>query len=230
MTARRQKRAKTQEENTKKTVRNIEFDFLTENQRLAYEAYCSNDVIFLLGPAGTGKTFLAIAFAIRDILTRRRSKIILTRPIVEAGESLGFLPGTFDEKVKPFIIPLTDSYKQLLPGATLSNKIVETAFEVAPLAYMRGRTFNDSVCIFDEAQNATETQLKLFLTRFGQNSKIVVTGDPGQTDLKHHSGLNPVVSKLQGIEGLQIVEFTVADVVRHPLVSKILERLNKETA
>ncbi len=229
MTARKHKRMK-QVEETRKTTRNIEFDFLTETQRVAYEAYCNNDVLFLVGPAGTGKTFLAIAFALRDVLARNRLKIILTRPIVEAGESLGYLPGSFDEKVHPFMIPLLDSYKQLLPGATLSNRIAEAAFEVAPLAYMRGRTFNDAVCIFDEAQNATVTQLKLFLTRFGQNSKIIVTGDPGQTDLKNRSGLNTVVSKLGGLEGVKIVEFTAADVVRHPLVAKILGRLNEDEA
>jgi len=224
MPNRRSERAKEREVTRERARAEVTFEFLTETQQQAWEAYQENDVLFLAGPAGTGKTFLAMAFAIRDILKKQRQHIILTRPIVEAGESLGYLPGDFAEKVNPYMIPLYDCYHRLCPGATMKNKVIEQAFEVAPIAYMRGRTFNNSVCIFDEAQNATVAQLKLFLTRFGHNSKIIVTGDPLQSDLRDRSGLSTVIDKLHDLEGVGIVEFSQADVVRHPLVSSILGR------
>jgi phosphate starvation-inducible PhoH-like protein len=224
MPRRRSERAKEREVTRERARAEVTFEFLTETQKQAWEAYQENDVLFLAGPAGTGKTFLAVAFAIRDILKKQRQHIILTRPIVEAGESLGYLPGDFTEKVNPYMIPLYDCYHSLCPGATMKNKVIEQAFEVAPIAYMRGRTFNNSVCIFDEAQNATVAQLKLFLTRFGQNSKIIITGDPLQSDLRDRSGLSTVIDKLHDLPGVAIVEFSQSDVVRHPLVSSILER------
>jgi phosphate starvation-inducible PhoH-like protein len=224
MPRRRSERAKEREVTRERARAEVTFEFLTETQQQAWEAYQENDVLFLAGPAGTGKTFLAVAFAIRDILKKQRQHIILTRPIVEAGESLGYLPGDFTEKVNPYMIPLYDCYHSLCPGATMKNKVIEQAFEVAPIAYMRGRTFNNSVCIFDEAQNATVAQLKLFLTRFGQNSKIIITGDPLQSDLRDRSGLSTVIDKLHDLPGVAIVEFSQSDVVRHPLVSSILER------
>jgi phosphate starvation-inducible PhoH-like protein len=224
MPRRRSERAKEREVTRERARAEVTFEFLTETQQQAWEAYQENDVLFLAGPAGTGKTFLAVAFAIRDILKKQRQHIILTRPIVEAGESLGYLPGDFTEKVNPYMIPLYDCYHNLCPGATMKNKVIEQAFEVAPIAYMRGRTFNNSVCIFDEAQNATVAQLKLFLTRFGQNSKIIITGDPLQSDLRDRSGLSTVIDKLHDLPGVAIVEFSQSDVVRHPLVSSILER------
>ncbi len=207
----------------------LNFEFRTEKQQCANEVYQTNDITFLSGPAGTGKTFLAMAFAIQDILQRKRSKIILTRPIVEAGESLGFLPGDFTEKVNPYMIPLYDCYHALCPGVTLRNKWVEQAFEIAPLAYMRGRTFNNAVCIFDEAQNATKSQLRLFLSRFGLNSKIIVTGDPSQSDLGKDGGFSKVMSSLDGLDGVGIVRFSDLEIVRHPLVAAVLARLEERS-
>ena len=204
---------------------NITFDFLTKNQQIAWETYQANDVIFLAGPAGTGKTFLAMAFAISDILQRNHKRIILTRPIVEAGESLGHLPGNIIEKVNPYMVPLYDCYHILCPGATLKNKIIEQAFEIAPIAFMRGRSLHNSVCIFDEAQNATTAQLILFLTRLGQNSKIIITGDPQQSDIDGKSGLTFVMNKLYDLNGVGIIHFSQDDIVRHPLITLILNRL-----
>jgi phosphate starvation-inducible PhoH-like protein len=227
MPNRRSARAKEKVATREQSRASITIEFLTENQQLAYNAYHENAVTFLTGPAGTGKTFLAMAFALQDLLRKETQHIILTRPIVEAGESLGYLPGDFAEKVNPYMVPLYDVYHTLCPGATVRNKVIEQSFEVAPLAYMRGRSFHNSVCIFDEAQNATYSQLKLFLSRFGQNSKIIVTGDPRQSDLGNLSGLAEVVDKLEGLPGIGMVQFTKADVVRHPLISSILERLEK---
>ena len=148
----------------------------------------------------------------------------MTRPIVEAGESLGFLPGTFDEKVNPYMLPLFDAITKLT-GSESQKEAIEKAIEVAPLAYMRGRSFDDSVCIFDEAQNATKQQLKLFLSRFNDNSKVIVTGDPRQSDLMGDVALTYVVSRLESIDGIGTIEFGSDSIVRHPLVSAILERL-----
>jgi phosphate starvation-inducible PhoH-like protein len=228
MPKRRSDRAIEREVTRERSRSDVTFEFLTDKQRAAWEAYQTNDVIFLTGPAGTGKSFLATAFAIRDILQRVRKKIILTRPIVEAGESLGYLPGTFNEKVSPYMSPLFDCYHVLCPGATLKNKVIESAFEVAPLAFMRGRTMTDAVCILDEAQNATPSQIKLFLTRLGTNSKMIITGDPRQSDLRERSGMVGVMDKLSDLEGVEIVRFTNSDIVRHSLVGKIIDRLESE--
>ncbi len=221
------KRRRERQAEREQTRTTLTFEFRTEKQQCASEVYQANDIIFLAGPAGTGKTFLAMAFAIQDILQRKRNKIILTRPIVEAGESLGFLPGDFTEKVNPYMVPLYDCYHALCPGTTLRNKWIEQAFEVAPLAYMRGRTFNNAVCIFDEAQNATKSQLKLFLSRFGLNSKIIITGDPNQSDLGKSGGFTNVMSSLDGLDGVGIVRFSDLDIVRHSLVSAVLSRLEE---
>jgi phosphate starvation-inducible protein PhoH and related proteins len=208
-----------------KNRRAFHLEFKNLAQKIAWGGFEQHDVLFLIGPAGTGKSHLAVAFAVNEILSRRKRRIILTRPIVEAGESLGFLPGTFDEKVNPYMLPLFDCLGKLVGWDGPQREAVNNCIEVAPLAYMRGRTFDDAICIFDEAQNATMMQLKLFLTRFGENSKIIVTGDPSQSDLKGNVALSEVVDRLQSLEGVGIIEFKANSIVRHPLVGKIIEKL-----
>jgi phosphate starvation-inducible PhoH-like protein len=201
-------------------------EFLNAAQKMAWEAFDQHDVLFLLGAPGSGKTFLACAFAVSEILAKRRKKIILTRPIVEAGEALGFLPGTFDEKVMPYMLPMYDCLQTLVGTEGPQRELVDNSIEVAPIAYMRGRTFNDSICIFDEAQNATEAQLKLFMTRFGANSKIIITGDPKQSDLRYQDrSLMSVVKRLEDLPGVGVINFKASSIVRHPLIASILERL-----
>lgn len=201
-------------------------EFLNQAQKLAWAAFDQHDVLFLLGAPGSGKTHLACAFAISEILTRKRNKIILTRPIVEAGEALGFLPGDFNEKVGPYMMPMYDCITKCVGVEGPQKDIIDKAMEVAPIAYMRGRTFDDAICIFDEAQNATVAQLKLFMTRFGENSKIIITGDPYQSDLKPaDQGLMHVVSRLETLPGVGVINFKSSSIVRHPLISSILEKL-----
>lgn len=205
--------------------KNFHIEFKNEAQASAWAAFQQHDVLFLIGPAGCGKTFLASAFAIEQILNKQRSKIILTRPIVEAGESLGFLPGEFEEKVHPYMMPLYDCMDQMIGPDGPWRERIDNAVEVAPIAFMRGRTFSNSVCIFDEAQNANYLQLKLFLTRFGQNSKIIVTGDPTQSDIGNKVALVDVVQRLKDVPGIGVLEFKNDSIVRHNLVGKIIERL-----
>ena len=203
-------------------------EFKNEAQGLAWAAFKQHDVLFLCGPAGTGKSHLACAFAVEQILSKQKKKIVLTRPIVESGESLGFLPGEFEEKVHPYMMPMYDCIDKLAGRATDNSpwrEKIDNAMEVAPIAYMRGRTFDDAVCIFDEAQNATMTQLKLFLTRFGENSKIIITGDPSQSDIGGDVALTNVMQKLHGVPGVGMVQFKSSQIVRHPLVSKIIEAI-----
>lgn len=196
-------------------------------QRLAYSVYEQNDIVFLLGPAGTGKSHLACMFAINELIRESKSRIVLTRPIVEAGESLGYLPGTFSEKTDPYMLPLYDCIRKMIPtGGSLADHIQKNT-EVAPLAYMRGRTFDSSVCILDEAQNCTWGQLLLFLTRLGESSKMVVTGDPFQSDIGRDSALMDVFHRLEGLNGIGMVQFTDEHIVRHKLVSQILKRLQR---
>ena len=207
-----------------KTGGKFHIEFLTTAQRLAWAAFQQHDVIFMVGPAGTGKTLLSMAFAIQEILQGSRKKIILTRPIVEAGESLGYLPGDLHEKVGPYMMPLIDSMNKLVPSSPQRDTI-NAAIEIAPIAYLRGRTFINSIAIFDEAQNATKRQLKLFLTRLGDNSKIIVNGDPSQSDIGADSGLMDVVHRLETVPGVGILKFKEDSIVRHPLVAAILEKL-----
>jgi phosphate starvation-inducible PhoH-like protein len=198
----------------------------TAMQKKAWLALPRKPITFLLGTAGSGKTFLAMAYAINEILGGRKEHIVLTRPIVESGEKLGFLPGTFGEKVNPYMQPLYDTMDVLLGKNGAAREIINRAVKLAPLCYMRGRTFNDSICILDESQNATYQQFKLFLSRFGANSQVLVTGDPRQSDL--HISPPPLVdilTRLKDVGGVQSFEFAEADVVRHPLIGEILKRL-----
>ena len=189
------------------------------------EALVKHDIIFALGPAGTGKTYLAVAQAVAQLITGSVDRLILSRPAVEAGERLGFLPGDMKEKVDPYLRPLYDALYDCLPAEQVERRIASGEIEIAPIAFMRGRTLADAFVILDEAQNTTPAQMKMFLTRFGQNSRMVVCGDPKQTDLPDHtkSGLADAVSKLEGIEGMAMVRFGVGDVVRHPIVGRIVE-------
>ncbi|QNN65438.1 PhoH family protein [Sphingomonas rhizophila] len=189
------------------------------------EALGRDDMIFALGPAGTGKTYLAVAQAVAMLITGQVDRLILSRPAVEAGERLGFLPGDMKEKVDPYLRPLYDALYDMLPTEQVERRIASGEIEIAPIAFMRGRTLNDAFIILDEAQNTTPPQMKMFLTRFGMRSRMVICGDPNQTDLPRgiESGLNDAVEKLEGIPKLSMVRFGAADVVRHPLVGKIVE-------
>ena len=184
-----------------------------------------------LGPAGTGKTYLAVAVALSMLLEKKVERIILSRPAVEAGERLGFLPGDMKDKIDPYLRPLYDSLYDLLDYDKIQRKIESGEIEIAPLAFMRGRTLKNSFAILDEAQNATQTQIKMFLTRIGENSKLVVNGDPSQIDLpnKNQSGLIESPTILKGIKEISIINFDHQDVVRHPLVTKIVEAYQKNT-
>ncbi len=189
------------------------------------EALSRNDIIFALGPAGTGKTYIAVAQAVSQLITGSVDRLILSRPAVEAGEKLGFLPGDMKEKVDPYLRPLYDALNDCLPAEQVERRIASGEIEIAPIAFMRGRTLANAFIILDEAQNTTPAQMKMFLTRFGEGSRMVVCGDPKQTDLPANqtSGLNDAVSKLEGIEGMAMVRFGIGDVVRHPIVGRIVE-------
>lgn len=220
------KRKHDQQEKEKAALTPCEIEWRTETQRRAWQTLHDNDITFLLGAAGSGKTFLAMAFAINEVLAKRASAIVLTRPIVDAGEKLGYLPGSFGEKVNPYMQPLYDAMDTLLGKFGPKREAVNRAVVLAPLCYLRGRTFNDAICVFDEAQNATYTQFKLFLSRLGQNAKIIVTGDPQQTDLPiSPPPMNDVVARIKGIRGIDVVQFANSDVVRHPLVAAVLKKL-----
>ena len=195
------------------------------------KALRENDIVMALGPAGTGKSFLAVSVAITMLMEKKVERVILSRPAVEAGEKLGFLPGDMKEKVDPYLRPLYDALYELFGFEKIDKKIESGEIEIAPLAFMRGRTLKNCFAILDEAQNATETQIKMFLTRIGENSKLVVNGDPTQVDLlnKSHSGLIKSKNILSDVKEIQIVEFDHTDVVRHPLVSKIIKAYQKKT-
>jgi phosphate starvation-inducible PhoH-like protein len=184
----------------------------------------ANDIAFGVGPAGTGKTYLAMALAVRALLDKQIRRVVLTRPAVEAGEKLGFLPGTLEEKVNPYLRPLYDALGDMLEPDRVQKLMADDVIEVAPLAFMRGRTLNDAFVILDEAQNTTVEQMKMFLTRLGFGAKAVVTGDPSQTDLPRgqRSGLRDALELLEGIRGIGVARFSDADVVRHPLVADII--------
>jgi phosphate starvation-inducible PhoH-like protein len=189
------------------------------------EALARDEMIFGLGPAGTGKTYLAVAQAVSQLITGSVDRLILSRPAVEAGERLGFLPGDMKEKVDPYLRPLYDALYDMLPTEQVERRIASGEIEIAPLAFMRGRTLNDAFIILDEAQNTTPLQMKMFLTRFGMRSRMVICGDPHQVDLPDpsKSGLADAVGRLERVKGIAVVRFTVADVVRHPLVGRIVD-------
>ena len=194
------------------------------NQQRLADAYEDNDLLFAIGPAGSGKTYTAIALAVRALKNREVKRIILSRPAVEAGEKLGFLPGDMKEKIDPYLQPLYDALQDMIPGAKLNEYMDRGVIQIAPLAFMRGRTLADAIVILDEAQNTTTAQLKMFLTRLGINGKMIVTGDLTQIDLpaSQKSGLRDAIERLQGIKGISIVEFNQKDIVRHPLVKHIV--------
>lgn len=196
----------------------------TPNQRKMVESITKNDILFAVGPAGTGKTYTAVALAVRALRNKEIKRIILTRPAVEAGENLGFLPGDLKEKVDPYLRPLYDALEDMLPMEKLKYMLENRIIEVAPLAFMRGRTLDNCFVILDEAQNATDMQLKMFLTRMGPTAKFIITGDITQIDLpkKQQSGLNTAIKLLDNIEGIDIIYLTGSDVVRHKLVKRIL--------
>ena len=204
----------------------------SEKQKKYVRALKENEIIISAGPAGTGKTFLAVAVALTMLLEKKIERIILSRPAVEAGERLGFLPGDMREKVDPYLRPLYDSLYDLLDFEKIQKKIEVGDIEIAPLAFMRGRTLKNSFAILDEAQNATDTQIKMFLTRIGENTKIVTNGDPSQIDLpnKSFSGLNRSKKLLSGIKEISAVDFDHSDVVRHPLVSKIVKAYSDQNS
>ncbi|MDR0831050.1 MAG: PhoH family protein [Prevotellaceae bacterium] len=201
----------------------------TENQRKLVKDFETNDLLFAVGPAGSGKTYTAIALAVKSLKNKEIRKIILSRPAVEAGEKLGFLPGDMKEKIDPYLQPLYDALQDMVPAAKLKDYIENGTVQIAPLAFMRGRTLSDAVVILDEAQNTTIPQIKMFLTRMGLNTKIIVTGDITQIDLPPtlKSGLTDALQKLKNIKGISQIEFNKKDIVRHSLVQKIVEAYEK---
>ena len=206
----------------------------TENQKKLVEAFDNNDMIFAVGPAGTGKTYLSIARAVKALKEKTIKKIVLSRPAVEAGEKLGFLPGDMKDKIDPYLQPLYDALEDMLPQAKLQEMMEKHVIQIAPLAFMRGRTLSDAIVILDEAQNTTCAQIRMFLTRMGWNTKMIITGDMTQIDLprEQKSGLKEALNILSGIEGIEIVELNRKDIVRHKLVTRIVnayEKYDKET-
>lgn len=201
-----------------------------ENQRKMVKAYFENDLVFAVGPAGTGKTYVAIALAVRALKNREIKRIILTRPAVEAGERLGFLPGDLKDKLDPYLQPLYDALGDMIPPKRLQDFMSEGTIQIAPLAYMRGRTLDRACVILDEAQNTNMAQLKMFLTRMGVNAKFIVTGDATQVDLprREDSGLLRGIELLKGIRGISTIFFTNEDIVRHPLVTKIVKAFDSK--
>ena len=202
----------------------------SENQQRLIEAFEQNDMVFAVGPAGTGKTYLSIALAVKALKEKTAKKIILSRPAVEAGEKLGFLPGDMKDKIDPYLQPLYDALEDMLPQVKLQDMMEKHVIQIAPLAFMRGRTLSDAVVILDEAQNTTPQQLRMFLTRMGWNTKMIITGDMTQIDLPHSqkSGLVEALRILSGIEGIGVVELTKKDIVRHRLVTRIVQAYEAE--
>lgn len=196
----------------------------SKNQQELIDAFNSNDMVFAVGPAGTGKTYLSIALAVKALKEKTVKRIILSRPAVEAGEKLGFLPGDMKEKIDPYLQPLYDALEDMIPAVKLQDMMEKHVIQIAPLAFMRGRTLNDAIVILDEAQNTTPAQIRMFLTRLGWNSKMIITGDMTQVDLLHNqiSGLKEALSILSSTEGISVINLNQKDIVRHKLVTKIV--------
>lgn len=203
----------------------------TPNQKTFIETVKKNDVVFAVGPAGTGKTYIAVALAVRALKNKEIKRIIITRPAVEAGENLGFLPGDLQEKIDPYLRPVYDALNDMIPSDKLKYYRENKVIEIAPLAYMRGRTLNDAFVLLDEAQNTTPMQLKMFLTRLGQNSKLIINGDRTQIDLKPNqkSGLEDALGIMKNVKGIGFVELDQRDVIRHPIVKEIIKAYDKST-
>ena len=201
----------------------------SENQQQLIEAYEKNDMIFAVGPAGTGKTYLSIALAVKALKEKAIKKIILSRPAVEAGEKLGFLPGDMKDKIDPYLQPLYDALEDMIPAVKLQDMMEKHIIQIAPLAFMRGRTLSDAVVILDEAQNTTSQQIRMFLTRMGMNTKMIITGDLTQIDLprEQRSGLKEALKILEGVEGIGVVNLGQKDIVRHKLVTRIVNAYDK---
>lgn len=201
----------------------------SENQQLMIDAFGKDDLLFAVGPAGTGKTYLGIALAVKALKEKSARRIILSRPAVEAGEKLGFLPGDMRDKIDPYLQPLYDALQDMLPAGRLQEMMDKSIIQIAPLAFMRGRTLSDAVVILDEAQNTTRAQLKMFLTRMGWNTKMIVTGDLTQVDLpkEQKSGLATALDVLNDVEGVSVVRLTQKDIVRHKLVTRIVKAYEK---
>jgi phosphate starvation-inducible protein PhoH and related proteins len=204
----------------------------TVNQKKLVQLVKDNDLVFALGPAGTGKTYISVALAVKALKNKNVKKLIITRPAVEAGENLGFLPGDLKEKIDPYLRPIYDALNDMIPFEKLRYYMEREIVEIAPLAYMRGRTLNNAFILLDEAQNTTPMQMKMFLTRMGPESKMIVTGDASQIDLpsKHHSGLKEAARILKDVKGIGFVELNEKDVVRHKLVRDILDAYNRDSA
>ena len=202
----------------------------TPNQRRIVKAIDKNDMVFAVGPAGTGKTYTGVALAVRALKNKEVKRIILTRPAVEAGENLGFLPGDLTEKLDPYMQPLYDALFDMIPAERLASHLERGIIQIAPLAFMRGRTLDDAFVILDEAQNTTKAQMKMFLTRMGRRAKFMVTGDPGQIDLprKMSSGMKVALRILKDVEGISIIHLDESDVIRHELVKKVIDAYKKE--
>ena len=202
------------------------------NQQLMVDSFAKNDLTFALGPAGTGKTYIAIALAVRALKNREVRKIILSRPAVEAGEKLGFLPGDMKDKIDPYLQPLYDALEDMIPSVKLKEYMESNVIQIAPLAFMRGRTLNDAVIVLDEAQNTTVHQIKMFLTRLGMNARMIITGDVTQIDLPRsvQSGLVQALKILDGVPGIGRIEYGKKDIVRHPLVQRIVEAYERHDA
>ena len=201
----------------------------SENQQKLVRSYQENDMIFATGPAGSGKTYMSIALAVRSLKNKEIRKIILSRPAVEAGEKLGFLPGDMRDKIDPYLQPLYDALEDMIPAQKLREMMEQNIIQIAPLAFMRGRTLNDAVVILDEAQNTTSAQIKMFLTRMGINTKMIITGDTSQVDLPRgvRSGLSEALEILDGVDGIGIIHMNKKDIVRHRLVTRIVEAYDK---